>query len=839
MPGTIVPAYAWLFEGHYTSHPNFTMKFPAISPLCLFRVANSGAAWASFASAVLAATAMGAEPAPQIVPNTPAAILPLASVRLLDSGPFPAAVKANREYLLALDPERLLAPFRREADLPAKAQSYGNWESGGLDGHTAGHYLSALANMIAAGEDTPDAQLRHRLDAMIDELQACQKAYGDGYIGGVPGSRALWKAVAAGDIDALNRKWVPWYNLHKTFAGLRDAWLETGNATARDVLVRFGDWCVELTSHLSDEQMQRMLNQEHGGMNESMADIYAITGDKRYLTTAERFNHHAVLDPLEQHRDELTGKHANTQIPKVIGLERIATLTGNQADDSGARFFWETVTQHRSVAFGGNSVSEHFNDPHDFRGLLLHREGPETCNTYNMLRLTEQLFASAPAAAYADYYERALYNHILASINPAHPGYVYFTPIRPDHYRVYSVPGQGFWCCVGTGMENPGKYGEFIYARARDGLYVNLFIASELKEAALGLTLRQETAFPDEERSRLTLKLAQPQTFTLHVRQPGWVAPGAFALTVNGAPVSVTTAPSSYVAIRREWRDGDHVEIALPMHTTVEVLPDGSPWQAILHGPIVLAHPAGTASLTGLRADDSRMAHVASGPEVPLDQVPVLLADSATIPSKVVADPAAGPMHFRLVNVVEPPAKDGLTLIPFFRLHDARYQMYWETTTRAGIAARKDQLAAAEQARAAREAATLDSVAPGEQQPEVEHAYKGEGTESGLYNGRHWRHGRDFQYTLNAHGAKAVELSVTYSGSDNGRQFDILGNGTVIATQALVGEKIGEFVEKRYLIPATVLAAAPDGRVTIRFVAKKVMAGGVFDLRLLRADDSK
>ncbi len=633
--------------------------------------------------------ASAAASAPTIVPDTPAKLFPLNSVRLLEMGPFAPAVRANRAYVLALEPDRLLAPFRREAGLPAKAQPYGNWESGGLDGHTAGHYLSALANMIASGEDTPDAQLRRRLDYMVDELQTCQKAFGGGYVGGVPGSRALWTAVAGGDIQALNRKWVPWYNLHKTFAGLRDAYFETGNVRARDILVGLGDWCVSLTSHLSDEQMQQMLEQEHGGMNEVLADIYAITGDRKYLKTAERFNHHAILDPLIRHEDRLTGKHANTQIPKVVGLERIATLTGNKADDAGARFFWETVTKHRSVAFGGNSVSEHFNDPRDFHGLLLHREGPETCNTYNMLRLTEGLFESAPSAAYADYYERALYNHILASINPTHPGYVYFTPIRPDHYRVYSVPGQGFWCCVGTGMENPGKYGEFIYAHANDGIYVNLFIASELKDSALGLTLRQDTAFPDEETSRLTLNLAHPQTFTLHLRQPGWVAPGTFTVEVNGASVPVTTAPSSYVAVRREWKDGDKVEITIPMHTTVEGLPDGSPWYAILHGPIVLAHPAGTWEMTGLRADDSRMAHVASGPEVPLDQVPVLLTNAATIPSKVVPDKAGGALHFRLVDVVEPAAPDGLSLIPFFRLHDSRYQMYWEATTREKIAARK------------------------------------------------------------------------------------------------------------------------------------------------------
>jgi hypothetical protein len=790
--------------------------------------------WSAAVLSALVAGAYAAGPAPVVTPNTPAKIFRLDAVRLLDGGPFPAAVKANREYLLALDPDRLLAPFRREAGLPAKAKPYGNWESIGLDGHTAGHYLSALADMIAAGADTPDGQLRHRLDHMIDELQVCQAAFGDGYVGGVPGSRALWTAVAGGDIGALTKKWVPWYNLHKTFAGLRDAYLQADNAKARDVLVHLGDWCVGLTSRLSDEQMQRMLDQEHGGMDEVMADLYAITGDRKYLVTAERFIHHAVIDPLIAQEDRLTGKHANTQIPKIAGLERIATLTGDQADDTGARFFWQTVTGKRSVAFGGNSVSEHFNDPANYHGMLVSREGPETCNTYNMLRLTEQLFASKPDAAYADYYERALFNHLLASINPAHPGYVYFTPIRPDHYRVYSAPGEAFWCCVGTGMENPGKYGEFIYARARDGVYVNLFIASELTAADLGLTLRQETAFPDEEGTRLTLKLAQPATFTLYLRYPAWVAPGAFTVRVNGQPVAVAAAPSSYVPVRREWHDGDRVEIGLPMRTTVEGLPDGSNWYAILHGPIVLAHPAGTWELTGLRADDSRMGQVAAGPAEPLDKAPVLLAEAKAIPAAVVADPAAGPLHFRLKDFVEPPVAGGLELIPFFRLHDARYQMYWELTTREGLAERQSQVADAERARAAREATTIDWVAPGEQQPEVEHDFSGEGTETGIHNGRRWRHGRQFQYTFNIHAEKAVALSVTYSGDDTGRKFDILANGTLVATQNLAGNRLGEFIDRTYGIPAAVLAAAPDGRVTIRFTADKGLAGGVYDVRLLR-----
>ncbi|MCU0793732.1 MAG: glycoside hydrolase family 127 protein, partial [Opitutaceae bacterium] len=386
-------------------------------------------------------------------PPPAAELYPVSAVRILP-GPFADAVAANRAYLFAHDPDRLLAPFRREAGLAPRKPSYGDWEAVGLDGHTAGHYLSALAHLGAANDD---AEARRRLAHMVAEFALCQDAAGDGYLGGIPGGRAFWADFAAGKFTAggfdLSGKWVPWYNLHKTFAGLRDALLIAGHEPARAVLVRYGEWCERVTAGLTDAQMQDMLRAEHGGMNEVLADLAAITGEERFLRLARRFHHHAVLDPLQRGEDRLTGLHANTQIPKVIGLQRVAALTGDAEAATGARFFWETVTRRRSVAFGGNSVAEHFNDPADFRGLLEHREGPETCNTHNLLRLTEQLFTHTPDAAYADYYERALYNHILASIHVGHPGYVYFTPIRPGHYRVYSRPEKHFWCCVGSGME--------------------------------------------------------------------------------------------------------------------------------------------------------------------------------------------------------------------------------------------------------------------------------------------------------------------------------------------------------------------------------------------------
>ncbi|HXE79668.1 MAG TPA: glycoside hydrolase family 127 protein [Vicinamibacterales bacterium] len=603
-------------------------------------------------------------------------MFPLSSVRLLD-GPFKRAQELNLGYLRALEPDRLLAPYRREAGLEPKAKPYPNWESSGLDGHTAGHYLTALAQAWAA---TGDEEMKRRLDYMIGELAEYQRANGGGYVGAVPGGRQLWKEIAAGDIRAkpfeLNGKWVPWYNLHKLFAGLRDAHVIGGNAQARDVLVALADWAERLTVKLTDEQMQEMLRAEHGGMNEVLADVYSLTGDKKYLAAARRFSHAALLEPLAKGEDVLTGMHANTQIPKVVGSARISELTGEPEGLSAARFFWETVVGRRSVAFGGNSVKEHFNPPDDFSEMIESPQGPETCNTYNMLRLTERLFAQKPAAEYADFYERALFNHILSTQHPEHGGFVYFTPIRPRHYRVYSQPAHCFWCCVGSGMENHGKHGRFVYARDAEGVIVNLFVASTLNWPEQGISVRQETGFPDTPRTTLVIGVRDPRRFTLRVRHPSWVSAEAFRVRINGEPWSGKSTPGSYAAITRDWRDGDRVEIELPMRTRLEELPDGSGYFAIVHGPIVLAAGTGTEQMTGLLAGEGRMDHVPSGPELPLDEAPTLAGDPVTIAEHIRPLPGR-PLTFTASDVIRPAAARDLELIPFFRVHDTRYMVYW------------------------------------------------------------------------------------------------------------------------------------------------------------------
>jgi len=565
---------------------------------------------------------------------------------------------------------------------------------------------------------------------------------------------------------------------------------------------------------------------------------------------AQRFSQRTLLDHLERHEDSLTGLHANTQIPKAIGYARIAELGGDPAGLDAAKFFWQTVVRRRTVAFGGNSVHEHFNPPDDFSSMIESREGPETCNTYNMLRLTERLFRADPAAEYADYYERALFNHILSTEHPVHGGFVYFTPIRPRHYRVYSQPTQCFWCCVGTGMENHGKYGQFIYAHQGDDLFVNLFIASELHWQERGLALRQDTHFPDESRTRLVLALEKPTRFALRVRHPSWVAANDFQIRVNGESWRDNSTPSSYATITREWRDGDRVEIELPMRTTLEPLPDQSDYVAILRGPIVLAAKTGTEAMGDLTAGDGRMAHVSPGPYLPLDSAPMLVGDQATLTSHIRAV-SDRPMTFVAPDILRPTQAANLELVPFFRVHDSRYMIYWRAVAPEAYDKVVTQLAAEEKERLALDARTLDRVTPGEQQPEVEHRVQGEGASTGVTNGRSWRESSGwFSYELRrpasaaaagaaALGAGAAKrgplmLQVTYSAGQRDRQFDIVVNDRAIATVALNGQQPDRFTDAHYAIPDDIVNAAKDGLLVVKFVAKSgSRAGAVFDVRLM------
>ncbi|MFD3001983.1 beta-L-arabinofuranosidase domain-containing protein [Pontibacter toksunensis] len=768
--------------------------------------------------------------------SRPLETFPLSSVALLES-PFRQAQQTDMDYILALEPDRLLVPFLREAGIEAKAKSYGNWENTGLDGHIGGHYLTALSLMYAS---TGNQELLQRLNYMVDQLEACQKKNGNGYIGGVPGGEAMWQEIAKGNIDAenfsLNDKWVPWYNIHKTYAGLRDAYLFTGNEKAKDMLVKLTDWCLQLTADLSDAQVQDMLRSEHGGMNEVFADVAEITGDSKYLELARKFSHYSVLNPLLAGKDELTGMHANTQIPKVIGYKRVAEVGGDKAWADAAAFFWNTVVNERTVSIGGNSVREHFHPVNDFSPMIESKEGPETCNTYNMLKLSKQLYLTDASAEYIDYYERGLYNHILSSQHPTRGGFVYFTPMRPRHYRVYSKPDEAFWCCVGSGLENHGKYGELIYAHNDKDLFVNLFIPSTLDWKERGVTLTQNTSFPFEEASSLKLKLKKPQKFALHIRRPGWVTEGGLKVLVNNKEVKATADPSAaYVSVERKWKSGDVVSVSLPMQTKAEYLPDSSGWVSFVHGPIVLAAATDKTNLEGLIADGSRMGHIANGPSYPIEEAPVLVSSDKNIASAL--QPVKGkPLTFTASGLISSDKYKDVELVPFFQVHDARYMLYWPVSTPEELEARKAAIREEEKVKMVLEASTVDRVAPGEQQPESDHNYKGEKTESGVFRDRHWRHAsRWFSYDLKNKNKEGHTLRVAYYGLDKDRSFDIYVNDILLKMVQLDGSKGDTFFNVDYALPEKAINSAPGNVLTVKFVAHEgSVAGGIYDVRLLK-----
>lgn len=678
---------------------------------------------------------------------------PISSVRLDDSQ-FLKNQQADIYYLLGLDADRLMAPYLKGAGLTPKAENYTNWENTGLDGHIGGHYVSALSYMAAA---TGNQEINARLDYVLSELKRCQDARQDGYLGGVPNPNEIWGQIAKGDIRAnsfgLNNRWVPLYNIHKIYAGLRDAYLIAGRQQAKAMLIKLTDWMIQEVSKLSDEQIQKMLISEQGGLNETFADVYGITGDKKYLRLAHQFSDQQMLQPLLKKEDNLTGKHANTQIPKVIGYKRIADLEGLDDWDAASAFFWDVVIGQRSVSIGGNSMREHFNPTNDFSGLLASEQGPESCNTYNMLRLTKMLYQTSADKNYMDYYERALYNHILSILNPVQGGFVYFTPMRSGHYRVYSQPQTSMWCCVGTGLENPARYGEMIYAHEGNDLIVNLFIPSTLTWD--GMTVKQENRFPQEPATNITLQLKKARKFAVKIRKPAWC--DAVQLAVNGSPVDYRIAANGYLVIERSWKDGDQIHMDMPMHLTAMTTPDGKPQYSFLYGPIVLAAKTGTDRQDGLFADDSRGGHIANGPKVPQAQMPAIIGTPNDVLSHLKAVEGQ-PLTFTLTGLTTP-AYEGLRLVPFYQLYECRYQIYFPLYSQSEWAVKQQEMAAAEKAKMEMEANTVDKVFCGEQQSESDHFFKADNAWNGYDEGMHWRTARgSFSYQLKAQDAKTLRL---------------------------------------------------------------------------------
>ena len=805
----------------------------------------------------------------------------LKEVTLLDS-PFKTALEKNNELLLQYDTDRLLSPFIRQAGLSTGTYNgwlqrhpiFSNWGGAAnfdLNGHVGGHYLSALALAYAATHDTQVKTLmKSRLDYMIGILKDCQDAYNTstdgmyGFIGGQP-INDVWKALYQGNLSAFNGRggWVPFYCQHKVLAGLRDAYLYGENATAKELFHKLADWSVNVVSKLSDTDMEALLNWEHGGMNESLLDAYQLFGDRKYLIAAKRYSHKTMLNGMQTlNTTFLDGRHANTQVPKYIGFERIyendATAISYR---NAAENFWKDVAMNRTVCIGGNSVNEHFLSRSNANRYIDQLDGPESCNSNNMLKLSEMLNDRTHDAKYADFYENTMWNHILSTQDPTTGGYVYFTTLRPQGYRIYSTVNESMWCCVGTGMENHSKYGHFIYTHNGTGtLYVNLFTPSRLANKDFALT--QETRFPYEQQTKLTIDKAG--TYRLAIRHPQWVGE-EFAITVNGVPqdIAFETGKASYVSIQRTWNEGDVVVVNLPMSLRMEECPNYTDYVAFKYGPILLGAPTTTSDgsnmalptekLVNEYGHEGRMDHAPGSMTTAMSLVkaPLLIGKRADVLGRIQPTDLS-----RLTFTIDASRKgvesykwDKLTLRPFYDIHHARYMCYWYQQTEENFA--NSDMAQSEAANEALVKRTLDFVAPGEQQSEAGHevAYSSTST-TGNYNSESYRDAQRngfIQYTLyNIEGTKEkLSILCRFTTADKGRKATLYVDNTAIADITIpstyAGAEGNGFYNIEYPIPDAIAVDA-DGNAKRQFVVKlqassSTACPGLYYLRLMKEYD--
>ena len=742
---------------------------------------------------------------------------PLESVRLNPS-PFLDAVNANLRYLHKIEPDRLLHNFRVHAGLKPKGESYGGWEADTIAGHSLGHYLTACALIHA---QTGDAEAKKRVDYIVRELAECQNAAPDGYVSGftrkkgdvVENGRVIFDEIKRGEIRSagfdLNGCWVPFYNWHKLFSGLFEAQTHCGNEAALKIAVNLAGFIDGVFAKLNDDQVQKMLNCEHGGINESMAELYARTNDKRWLALAERIRHHRTLDPMFAQTDALNNLHANTQIPKVIGLARLYELTQKPEYRTAANFFWQTVTTKYSYVIGGNADRESFQGPNKISKHIT-EQTCESCNTYNMLKLTRHLFEWDTQAAFFDYYERAHFNHMLAHQNPRTGMFAYMIPLMSGSAREFSSEFNDFWCCVGSGMESHSKHGESIYWHGDNDLVVNLFIPSTLEWKEKQASFELATEYPIREEVRLVVtRLAKPAEFGISLRVPYWCKNAQ--LSVNGKKEKITSA-NGYATIRRKWKTSDRISLTLPMTPRIEATADDPNMIALLRGPLVLAADLGEAAK------------------------PFEGTAPALIGTDLVAalEPAGSPATFVTDKIGRP---TDLTFAPFYSMWERRTAVYFKRFTDEQW--KVEQAAfAAEQARLKDlQARSVDVMHLGEMQPERDHALKSAISYPVAYrgkNGRDARAGGFFEFTMKV-SDKPLTLRATYWGEERKRLFYISVDGTRIASETLGFDKAGEFIDRDYSIPAELLKGKTT--VTVRFEPESgSTAGPVFGCLIFRSN---
>ena len=741
----------------------------------------------------------------------------LKDVKLLDGSPFKNAMEKDAAYLLVIEPDRLLHRFYKNAGLPTKGEIYGGWESGGLSGHTLGHYLSACALFYS---NTGKAEFKNRVDYIVSELARCQQARKTGYVGAIPKEDTLWAGVSRGEIRSggfdLNGAWSPWYTVHKVMAGLVDAYLYCDNQQALKVVTGIADWTEIILKNLTEEQRLTMLNCEYGGMQDVLVNIYSINGSKKYLDLSYKFDDDFIMGQLARGIDPMAGKHSNTNVPKAIGAARRFELTNSVSDHKIASFFWQIMALHQAYVIGGNSNYEYLGEPDKLNDRLSDNTC-ETCNSYNMLKLTRHLFAWEPNSKLFDFYERTLYNHILSSQNPENGMMCYFTPLRMGTRKEFSDQFNTFTCCVGSGMENHSKYVEAIYNETSGGdLYVNLFLPSELNWRTRTATVKLETGFPFDNKVTVSVSLLNSQTFSLFLRQPAW-SKGGIAVTVNGKSVKVSPDASGYGEINRKWKNNDKIEITLSMDLHIESMPDNADRIAFLYGPVVLAADLGD-----------------SLPD-PLFGTPVLLTDNRNI--KDWLKPVdLKTLKFETEGVGQP--KD-IILKPFYILYNKYYSVYFDFFTKAGWLARQAEYEADKKRQQLIEDRTVDYFRIGEMQPERDHNLVA--TEKSYVDialgrtGREARRDNNFTYTMKVYPGAFNILLLTYIGDDKDRKFDILVDGVKIAYVEWNGGTTGKFYDNEYVIPADLIGNKTI--VTVKIDANHSRtAGRIFGCRILKSD---
>jgi hypothetical protein len=758
--------------------------------------------------------------------------LPLSSVRLT-GGPLKIAQDLNAKYLLELEPDRMLAFLRQSAGLTPKAEGYDGWDGPGrqITGHIAGHYLSGVSLLYAA---TGDVRFKERADYIVKELKEIQDKNGGGYIGaqkdgqGVAGKvrfEELAKGVIRSTSFDLNGLWSPWYVEHKIFAGLRDAYHCTGNRTALDVEIKFAGWAESILANLDDNQIQRMLGTEFGGMNEVAADLYTDTGDKRWLALSDKFEHRAIIDPLAAHEDILAHKHINMLVAKIIGSLARYVDAGNELDGNAAKFYWDAVTLHHSFATGGEGKNEYFGPPDKLNDMVDGRTA-ETCNVYNMNKMTRTLFSLEPDIRYADFLERALFNHILASQDPNDGRVCYMVPVGRGVQHEYQDMFRDFTCCVGSSMESHALHAYGIYYESGDKLWVNLYAPSTAEWEAAGVKLTMDTNFPVGESASLKLTLQSSKKFTLALRRPYWAGAG-FSAKVNGQAVKNLPKPDSYVELNRGWNNGDTVELTLPKTLREEPLPDNPRRVALMWGPLVLAGDLGP---------EQRGRSGGPGAGAGQPEAPVFLA--AEKPVDTWLKPVAGkPGAFRTMGVGK---NQDVDFVPFYQLPRRRYGIYWDLFTQREWE-KKIQADAAEQEKQKRlEAATVAFLQPGQAQTEKDFNFQGEDSSQVRVQGRYARRGTKwFSFDLPVDPSHPMILAVTYTNDEQQkRTFDVLVDGKKVGEQTMERrspEQDVRFFSVEYALPAELIKGKQ--KVTVRFEATGGNGiGAVLGIRVIRAD---